>query len=192
MQQQDQPSPFGLDEARAFIERATWVYARTAPGWPHWYAVRRDCAGIGLDADFVAFQAWIETAGYDRWWGWRTWRTLDVGGRADKELIYGLGRIIEIWPETTDDVTDAWVRVSRVHATDPHEDHDADHDHDAVHDQAQLLAQAQERAGDHGSGAPHAGLAQHLERRAVLDPPLAEQPPAQRMPSAVGRLAAGV
>jgi hypothetical protein len=78
MQQQDQPSPFGLDEARAFIARATWVFARTVPEWPHWYAVRRDCARIGLAADFAAFQASIETAGYDRWWGWRTWRTLDV------------------------------------------------------------------------------------------------------------------
>lgn len=70
-----------LDEARAFIAKARWVFASTVPAAPHWYTVRRDCAGLGLDAEFVAFQALIEAHGYDRFdarWPWRTWRTLDL------------------------------------------------------------------------------------------------------------------
>jgi hypothetical protein len=67
-----------LDRAHAFIEGAEWIFARTVPEHPHWYAVRRDCARAGLGTEFLWFQALIEEAGYDRWWGWRTWRTIDI------------------------------------------------------------------------------------------------------------------
>jgi hypothetical protein len=58
--------PFTLDDARRFIDSVTWVYARTVPAHPHFYAVR-DQHPL-LAEDFDGFAALIRETGTVRWW----------------------------------------------------------------------------------------------------------------------------
>src|SRR4051812_40520423 len=78
MQQQDHhPSPpFGLDDARAFVEAATWHFARTMPWAPHEYTTRHRCRAQGIEADFESFVRLIESDGFWRPWGRHRWRSL--------------------------------------------------------------------------------------------------------------------
>src|SRR3954451_13374346 len=69
MQQHDQGSPFGLDDARAFIVKARWTYATSLAEHPHEYLARARLTPE-LQAGFDAFVALIERDGYTgRFWG---------------------------------------------------------------------------------------------------------------------------
>jgi hypothetical protein len=76
----NQPSQdFGLDQVRAFVERACWHWAVTYERFaPHWYVLQRDCWERGTGREFAAFRALIEgPAGYDRRWHSKLFRSFD-------------------------------------------------------------------------------------------------------------------
>jgi hypothetical protein len=78
MTQQDRSLSGGeLDRARAFVAKARWVFASTAPSWmPNEYSLRRE----GDEAEFAWFLELISRAGYDRPWGRGVYRSLDLDG----------------------------------------------------------------------------------------------------------------
>jgi hypothetical protein len=79
MQQQDQPCPFGLDDARAFIAAAEWVLAKNYGGpAAHEYCTRWTARARGIEREFEAFAKKIRLEGYWRTWSRWEWRTLDV------------------------------------------------------------------------------------------------------------------
>ena len=49
-----------LDDVRAFIASARWIFARTMPENPHWYTLRRENPA----ADFESFVRFIRENGY--------------------------------------------------------------------------------------------------------------------------------
>jgi hypothetical protein len=73
-----EPTGFDLDDARAFIAKATWTFAETMPWAPHEYATRHRSRAQGLEAEFEAFAFLIETDGFWRRWGRHRWRSLNV------------------------------------------------------------------------------------------------------------------
>jgi hypothetical protein len=57
---------FTVDDARAYIAKVRWQFAKTMPQWPHEYTVllwRQD-----LEPEFRAFVALIRTAGVVKPW----------------------------------------------------------------------------------------------------------------------------
>ncbi len=69
------------DEARAFIARVEWTYAKSLPAHPHEYLARAKLAPELQDA-FDQFVALIESDGYTgRFWQ-QTWRYIDLDGWA--------------------------------------------------------------------------------------------------------------
>jgi hypothetical protein len=81
MQQHDQGSPFGLDDARAFIDRVRFTYAESLPEHPHEYLARARLTPE-LQAEFDAFLVLIERVGYTgRFWQ-QMWRYFDLDGIA--------------------------------------------------------------------------------------------------------------
>jgi len=66
------PRPFEVDDARAFIAKVRWQFAKTMPRWPHEYTVRD--WRTDLDADFEAFATLIRMMGTVKPWP-RTSRT---------------------------------------------------------------------------------------------------------------------
>jgi hypothetical protein len=69
-----------LDEARAFIANARWIFARTMPENPHWYTLRKENANEGFES-FVVFirQNGYRSAFKGHWYvkfdidGWTYW-----------------------------------------------------------------------------------------------------------------------
>ena len=59
-----------------FINRHQWRFAKSMPHMPHWYVVRAECDS---DDDFVYFVEFIREHGYDRTFGGRTYKYLNVG-----------------------------------------------------------------------------------------------------------------
>ena len=65
-----------VDEAREFIKRYDWTFAKTMPWCPHWYVVRRN-----VDNDkFVGFVKLIRAEGEIRPWGRYRHTYLDIDG----------------------------------------------------------------------------------------------------------------
>jgi hypothetical protein len=46
----DQPSGWTEGDFRAFVDTQRWIFARTMPGNPHEYTLRREAPGKGFDA----------------------------------------------------------------------------------------------------------------------------------------------
>jgi hypothetical protein len=71
-----------MDEARTFIAKATWVWAKTYGAFaPHEYTTRERCREQRIEVEFEAFAALIESDGYWRPWGRHRCRSLDVDDR---------------------------------------------------------------------------------------------------------------
>ena len=65
---------FDLDDARAFIARTPWRFAKSVPQTPHEYVVRSD------DPDHRRFTNLIKREGWDQRWRYQTWRYLTIDG----------------------------------------------------------------------------------------------------------------
>lgn len=65
-----------LRRLREWIERQTWVYAKTMPWCPHWYCVREKEIGPPYFDEAVKT---IRKYGYDRLYRGRVYRSLDLG-----------------------------------------------------------------------------------------------------------------
>jgi len=65
------------DDLRRFIAAHEWTFAKTMPGIPHWYTLRRKARS---DADFAAFVQEIRFRGVVRPFGRRTFTYLDLDG----------------------------------------------------------------------------------------------------------------
>ena len=63
-------------------ERALWTFAKTMPHIPHEYTVRQRSKAAGLGSGHEALWVLIRDYHIDRWWGGRTWRTVDLDGWA--------------------------------------------------------------------------------------------------------------
>lgn len=62
----DQTSIFDADDARRYIAKVHWRFAKTMPRWPHEYTVRE--WRQDLDAQFCEFAALIRRAGIVKPW----------------------------------------------------------------------------------------------------------------------------
>lgn len=83
MQQQDQPSPLGLGQARAFIAgvELRFTTASTVREHPHQY-IARAWLTAGQQREFDRLVRLINSTGYiAEFWG-SYWRYLDLDGRA--------------------------------------------------------------------------------------------------------------
>jgi hypothetical protein len=60
------PENFGIEEARAYIDKVKWQFAKTMPQYPHWYTIRQ--WNPHLDADFQAFASLIREIGIVKAW----------------------------------------------------------------------------------------------------------------------------
>ena len=61
---------FGVDEARTYITRVRWQFAKTMPQWPHEYTVRQWCPE--REVEFEAFVLLIRRIGTIKPWPPRT------------------------------------------------------------------------------------------------------------------------
>jgi hypothetical protein len=69
--------PFTPDELRALIKSYQWIFAKTMPQCPHWYALRKNARS---DLQFRRFVKQIRLLGYDERWGPHRHRYLDLDG----------------------------------------------------------------------------------------------------------------
>ena len=60
-------APWKLDDARAYIAKVRWTFARSMPKSPHWYTVRSKRPE--LTQDFLAFAQLIQGRGVLKIWG---------------------------------------------------------------------------------------------------------------------------
>lgn len=98
---------FGMDAARAYIEKARWKFASTMPDWPHEYTVK--AWRSELVTDFEAFCLLIRTEGFVEPWppaaatpiyhnhylvidGWKYWAMGSDGDRDPIEELTVLNR----------------------------------------------------------------------------------------------------
>ncbi len=59
-----------------------WTFAKTMPHIPHEYTVRQRSKAAGLGPGHEALWVMCRDFHIDRWWGGRTWRTIDLDGWA--------------------------------------------------------------------------------------------------------------
>lgn len=83
-------------KARGYVVAATWIYAATMPDNPHEYAVRQRAQSAGLGDGHEALNRLIRDYHEDRWWGGRTWRTIELD--AWSLWIYDDGTVINRKP----------------------------------------------------------------------------------------------
>ena len=69
--------PMTDDDIRQFVAAHEWTFAKTMPGIPHWYTLRRKAL---CDADFAAFVQEIRLRGVVRSFGRRPFTYLDLDG----------------------------------------------------------------------------------------------------------------
>lgn len=69
--------PFTPQELRACIRAQRWIFAKTMPQCPHWYALRKEARS---DQEFCRFIKQIRMFGYDERWHHHRHRYLDVDG----------------------------------------------------------------------------------------------------------------
>lgn len=65
-----------LDDLRAFIDGAHWIFAKTMPEHPHWYTLRKENA----QAPFEAFVLHIREHGGQDVFERRAYTKLDIDG----------------------------------------------------------------------------------------------------------------
>jgi hypothetical protein len=63
-----------LEQLRAFIAQARWIFARTMPEHPHWYTLRKENPQVG----FEAFVLHIRKNGYEDVFQGRAYTKLDI------------------------------------------------------------------------------------------------------------------
>jgi hypothetical protein len=69
-----------IDDARAFIEAAEWVFAKSYAAFaPHEWTSRRSAIERGISRQFTEFCRTISEQGYSRPWGRNLWPSLDLG-----------------------------------------------------------------------------------------------------------------
>jgi len=56
------------EQARRFVAKSRWIFAKTMPRWPHWYCLRRDALLAGHEDEFLAMVAFIREVGVVRPW----------------------------------------------------------------------------------------------------------------------------
>jgi hypothetical protein len=71
---------FSVDDARAYIAKVRWTFAKTVPEFPHWYTIKAHRPD--LDATFDAFADLIREAGVERLWPSDDWWAANQPRRA--------------------------------------------------------------------------------------------------------------
>ena len=73
-------SPLLVQRARDYIEAASWRFASTMAGIPHWYVMRARAHPAGLGGGHEALYLLIKQHGYERRFYSKTFRTIDLDG----------------------------------------------------------------------------------------------------------------
>lgn len=74
------PDPSLVAAARAYIAASRWTFAATMPDIPHWYVVRQRARAAGLGDGHEALYVLIVDYGFERWWRFRYWRSIELDG----------------------------------------------------------------------------------------------------------------